>query len=263
MSGMTDRFRALHSHGTFVMPNPWDLGTARFLESLGFSALATTSWGLAASLGRPDQTVTRDEMLTHTTSLVTAISVPLNIDSERCYADDLAGVTETVRLLAEAGAAGCSIEDYNPATRAIDPIELATERVAAAAEGAKRSGLVLTARAENPFYGFRDLDDTIARLCSYRDAGAEVVYAPGLVEVDDIARVVAETGVPVNVLARSNGPSVSRLSELGVRRISTGGALARASFELLNRAARELLDHGTSSYTIGSLTADDYKKAFG
>jgi 2-methylisocitrate lyase-like PEP mutase family enzyme len=263
MSEMTDRFRALHSRGTFVMPNPWDLGTARFLESLGFAALATTSWGLAASLGRPDQTVTRDEMLAHTTALVTAINVPLNIDSERCYADDLAGVTKTVRLLAEAGAAGCSIEDYNPVTRAIDPIDLATERVAAAAEGAKQSGLVLTARAENPFYGFHDLDDTIARLCSYRDAGAEVLYAPGLVEVDDIARVVAETGVPVNVLVRSNGPSVSHLSQLGVRRISTGGALARASFELLNRAARELLDHGTSSYTIGSLTADDYRKAFG
>ncbi len=260
---MPNRFRALHSQGTFVMPNPWDLGTARFLESLGFSALATTSWGLAASLGRLDQTVTRDEMLAHTAALVTTINVPLNVDSERCYADDLAGVTKTVRLLAEAGAAGCSIEDYNPVSRAIDPIDLATERVAAAAEGAKQSGLVLTARAENPFYGFHDLDDTIARLCSYRDAGAEVLYAPGLVEVDDIARVVADTGVPVNVLARSNGPSVKRLADLGVRRVSTGGAIARASFELLNRAARELLDEGTSSYTIGSLTPDDYKKAFG
>lgn len=263
MSEMTDRFRALHSDGTFVMPNPWDLGTARFLESLGFSALATTSWGFAASLGRPDQTVTRDEMVAHTAALVAAIKVPLNIDSERCYAEDVAGVTKTVRLLGEAGAAGCSIEDYNPATRAIDPIDLATERVAAAAEGAKESGLVLTARAENPFYGFHDLDDTIARLCSYRDAGAEVMYAPGLVDPDQIARVVAETGVPVNVLARSNGPTVQRLGELGVRRISTGGAIARASFELLNRAARELLDQGTSTYTVGTLTADDYKKAFG
>lgn len=263
MSEMTDRFRALHSDGTFVMPNPWDLGTARFLESLGFSALATTSWGFAASLGRPDQTVTRDEMVAHTAALVAAIKVPLNIDSERCYAEDLAGVTKTVRLLGEAGAAGCSIEDYNPVTRAIDPIDLATERVAAAAEGAKESGLVLTARAENPFYGVHDLDDTIARLCSYRDAGAEVMYAPGLVDADQIARVVAETGAPVNVLARSNGPSVQRLGELGVRRISTGGAIARASFELLNKAARELLDQGTSTYTVGTLTADDYKKAFG
>lgn len=262
MSDLADRFRALHSHGTFVMPNPWDLGTARFLESLGFSALATTSWGFAASLGRPDQTVTRDELLAHTEALVAAITVPLNVDSERCFADDLPGITETVRLLADAGAAGCSIEDYDPVTRAIDPIEMATERVAAAAEGARRSGLVLTARAENHFYGIHDLDATIARLCSYRDAGAEVLYAPGLVEAGDIARVVTETGVPVNVLARSNGPSVSRLSELGVRRISTGGALARASFELLNRAARELLDQGTSSYTIGALTADDYKRAF-
>jgi 2-methylisocitrate lyase-like PEP mutase family enzyme len=260
---MTDKFRELHSQGTFLMPNPWDLGTARFLESLGFSALATTSWGFAASLGRPDQTVTRDEMLAHTEALVGAISVPLNIDSERCYAEDLAGITETVRLLGDAGAAGCSIEDFDPATRTIDPIEVATERVAAAAEGAKKSGLVLTARAENPFYGFHDLDDTIARLCSYRDAGADVMYAPGLIDPDQIARVVAQTGAPVNVLARSNGPSVNRLSELGVRRISTGGAIARASFELLNRAARELLDQGTSSYTVGSLTAEDYKRAFG
>jgi 2-methylisocitrate lyase-like PEP mutase family enzyme len=260
---MTDKFRALHSQGTFVMPNPWDLGTARFLESLGFSALATTSWGFAASLGRLDQTVTRDEMLAHTAALVGVINVPLNVDSERCYAEDLAGVTKTVRLLGDAGAAGCSIEDYNPVTKSIDPIGLATERVAAAAEGAKAGGLVLTARAENPFYGFHDLDDTIARLCSYRDAGADVMYAPGLVEVDAIARVVAETGVAVNVLARSNGPTVKHLSELGVRRISTGGAIARASFELLNRAARELLDEGTSTYTIGTLTADDYSKAFG
>ena len=263
MSEMTDRFRNLHQTGTFLMPNPWDLGSARFLESLGFSALATTSWGLAASLGRRDQTVTRDEMLAHTEALTSVIAVPLNVDSERCYSDDLAGITETVRLLGAAGASGCSIEDYDPATKAIDPIELATERVAAAAEGARSSGLVLTARAENPFYGFNDLDDTIARLCSYRDAGAEVAYAPGLVDEADIARVVNETGIPVNVLARSNGPSVHALSELGVRRISTGGAIARASFELLNRAARELLDQGTSSYTIGSLTADDYKRAFG
>ena len=141
MSEMTDRFRELHTSGTFLMPNPWDLGTARFLESLGFSALATTSWGLAAALGRLDQTVTRDEMLAHTEALVGAIDVPLNIDSERCYSEDLAGITETVRLLGDAGAAGCSIEDYDPATKTIDPIEKATERVAAAAEGARKSGL--------------------------------------------------------------------------------------------------------------------------
>ena len=263
MSEMTDRFRELHASGTFLMPNPWDLGTARFLESLGFSALATTSWGLAAALGRLDQTVTRDEILAHTEALVATITVPLNIDSERCYSENLAGITETVRLLGDAGAAGCSIEDYDPATKTIDPIEKATERVAAAAEGARVSGLMLTARAENVFYGLGDIDDTIARLCAYRDAGAEVVYAPGLVDRGEIARVVNETGVPVNVLARSNGPSVAELSELGVRRISTGGAIARASFELLNRAARELLDQGTSTYTVGTMTAEDYKRAFG
>ena len=262
MSEMIERFQALHESGTFVMPNPWDLGTARFLESLGVPALATTSWGFAASLGRLDQTVTRDEMLAHTEALVGAINVPLNIDSERCYAEDLAGVTETVRLLADAGASGCSIEDYDPATKSIDPIEKATERVAAAAEGARRSGLVLTARAESYFYGIHDLDDIVARLCSYRDAGAAVVYVPGLVEKDHIAWVVAETGLPVNVLGRPNGPSVAELAELGVRRVSTGGALARASFEVLNRAARELIDQGTSTYSTGVLTADDYRKAF-
>ena len=117
MSEMTDRFRALHETGTFLMPNPWDLGSARFLESLGFDALATTSWGLAASLGRRDQTVTRDEMLAHTEALTSVIAVPLNVDSERCYSDDLAGITETVRLLGAAGASGCSIEDYDPATK--------------------------------------------------------------------------------------------------------------------------------------------------
>ncbi len=133
-------------------------------------------------------------MLAHTEALVGVISVPLNIDSERCYSEDLAGITETVRLLGDAGAAGCSIEDYDPATKSIDPIEKATERVAAAAEGARMSGLVLTARAENVFYSGGDIDDTIARLCSYRDAGAEVVYAPGLVDAGEIARVVTETG---------------------------------------------------------------------
>ena len=260
---MIARFRSLHERGTFVMPNPWDVGSARFLEVLGFPALATTSWGFAASLGRRDQTVTRDMLLAHTEALVAAIKVPLNVDSERCYADDLPGVGETVRLLAAAGAAGCSIEDYDPATRTIDPVEKATERVAAAAQQADESGLLLTARAENHFYGHDNLDDTISRLCSYRDAGAGVLYAPGLVRSEDIARVVSETGMPVNVLARPNGPSVSELSELGVRRISTGGALARASFEVLNRAARELLDEGTSSYAVGSLTADDFKTAFG
>jgi 2-methylisocitrate lyase-like PEP mutase family enzyme len=202
-------------------------------------------------------------MLAHTAALTGVINVPLNVDTERCYAEDLAGVTKTVRLLGDAGAAGCSIEDYDPVTKTIDPIGLATERVAAAAEGAKASGLLLTARAENPFYGYDDLDDTIARLCAYRDAGADVMYAPGLTNPDHIARVVAETGAPVNVLARSNGPTVNSLGELGVRRISTGGAIARASFELLHKAARELLDQGTSTYTVGTLTADDYKKAFG
>lgn len=261
MSDAINQFRALHTEGIFVMPNPWDIGTARFLESLGFPALATTSSGLAASLGRPDQTLTRDELLTHTEALVNAIGVPLNVDAERCYADDPAGVSNTVRLVADTGAAGCSIEDYDPATGRIDPIEVATERVAAAAQAARSHGLVLTARAENHLYGLHTLDDTITRLCSYRDAGADVVYAPGLDHIDDIARVVAETGSAANVLAGPTAPSIPELGKVGVRRVSTGGALARASFGALHRAARELLDRGTSSYATEAISDPDLEGA--
>ena len=252
MSEMTDRFRALHSQrhlrdaqslGSRNRPVP---GIARdsppWRRRVG-------DWPPASAASTRPSPGTRcwpTPRLWSAPSTCRSTSTPSGATPRT-----LPGVTETVRLLGDAGAAGCSIEDYDPATKSIDPIEKATERVAAAAEGAQESGLVLTARAENPFYGFDDLDDTIARLCSYRDAGAEVVYAPGLVDADEIARVVTETGVPVNVLGRSNGPSVNALAELGVRRISTGGAIARASFELLNRAARELLDQGTSTYSVG------------
>ena len=173
------RFRALHREGLFVMPNAWDIGSARLLASLGFEAIATTSSGHAASLGRADQDVSRDELLGHVEALVGAVDVPVSVDAERCFADDPAGVAKTVELLAEAGAAGCSIEDYDPATGSIDAIDVATERVAAAVEAARNHGLVLTARAENHLYGIDDLADTIERLVAYRDAGADVLYAPG------------------------------------------------------------------------------------
>ncbi len=258
----TGRFRALHGDGIFVMPNPWDVGSARFLASLGFPALATTSSGHAATLGRPDQSVTRDELLAHAEALVTAVDVPINVDAERCFADDANGVAETVRLIANTSAAGCSIEDYDPATGRIDPTDRATERVAAAAQAARQTGLVLTARAENHLYGIDDLDDTISRLSAYRDAGADVVYAPGLIDLDDIARVVQEVRIPVNVLARPDAPSVSELASVGVRRVSTGGALTRAAFDTLKRAARELLDHGTSSYATNAITEAELTAAF-
>jgi 2-methylisocitrate lyase-like PEP mutase family enzyme len=245
------RFRALHEREQlFVMPNPWDVGSARLLASCGFEALATTSAGYAWSLGKLDQQVSRDELMAHVASLAQATSLPINVDSERCFPEAAGGIDETVALLARAGAAGFSIEDYDPATGRIDPIELAAERVALAAEAAHRlpDPLVLTGRAENHFRGIDDLDDTIARLIAYRDAGADVVYAPGLSSLDQIAAVVTAVGVPVNVLALPNGPTVAELASVGVRRVSTGGALARASYGALMAGAAELLDEGTSRY---------------
>lgn len=253
-SGRRDRFRALHGAGLFVMPNPWDAGSARLLASLGFPALATTSSGHAASLGRADHGVGRDEMLRLVVAVASSVSVPVNVDSERCFADDPAGVAETVELIAEAGAAGCSIEDFDPARAAIDPLDVAVDRVAAAAQAAARHGLVLTARAENHLHGVDDLDDTINRLCAYRDAGAEVVYAPGLTSADDIRRVVEAVGVPVNVLALRDGPPVAELATLGVRRVSTGGALARVAYGSTLAAATQLRDSGTSVYLDGVAT---------
>lgn len=257
-----ERFRALHADGLFLMPNPWDVGSARLLEALGFPALATTSSGHAWSMGRLDQHVARDELLAHAGALASAVDVPLNVDAERCFGDDPDGVADTVRRIADTGAAGCSIEDYDPVTGRIDPIDVAVERVAAAAEAARESGLVLTARAENHIYGVDDIDDTITRLCAYRDAGAEVVYAPWLTDPDAIARVVREVGVAVNVLAVPAGPPVPALVSLGVRRVSTGGTLARAAYGTLVRGARELLDSGTTGYATGSVDADVVQAAF-
>lgn len=262
-TGRRKRFRQLHERGMFVMPNPWDIGSARLLASMGFPALATTSLGHAAALGKIDQSVTRDELLSHVATIVAAVDLPLNVDAERGFADDPAGVAETVSLVAEAGAAGCSIEDYDPAMGRIDPIEVAAERVAAAADAAHRHGMLLTGRAENALYGIDDIDDTLARLRAYRDAGADVVYAPRLIDPEQIRRVVQETDAPVNVLAMRHGPSIPELAELGVRRVSTGGPLARAAYGALRRAAEELLGPGTSTYQDVALTSDDLDRAFG
>ncbi|MGL5852526.1 MAG: isocitrate lyase/PEP mutase family protein, partial [Phycicoccus sp.] len=244
------RFRELHQGpDPFVMPNPWDAGSARLLASAGFEALATTSAGFAWSLGRHDQQVTRAELVTHTAALAAATELPLNVDAERCFADDLPGIARTVRELADVGAAGLSIEDYDPATGAIDELPTAAARVRAAVEAAHSAGggpLVVTARAENHLYGVRDLDDTIARLVAYRDAGADVVYAPGLVDLEDIAAVVRAVDAPVNVLALPDGPSVPELAATGARRVSTGAALAAAAYAALMAGARELLGPGTS-----------------
>jgi 2-methylisocitrate lyase-like PEP mutase family enzyme len=258
---LRERFRALHSEGLFVMPNAWDIGSARVLASVGFQAIATTSSGHAASLGRADQNVTRDELLDHVAALAGAVKLPLSVDAERCFGDDPDGVAETVELIADAGAAGCSIEDYDPATDSIDDLDVAIERVAAASDAARGNGMVLTARAENHLHGIDDLDDTIERLRAYRAAGAECVYAPGLVDRGQIERLVKSVDAPVNVLAMRAGPSVPELAALGVRRVSTGGHLARTAYGALIAAARELQTAGTFGYLDSALTTSDLESA--
>ena len=247
-----ERFRALHARSElFLMPNPWDVGSARLLASLGFEALATTSEGCAWSIGKLDQQVSRDELVAHVAGITAATDLPLNVDSERCYPDDPGGIAETVDLLAEAGAAGFSIEDYDPAS-GIEPLEAAAAKVAVAARAAhdRPDPLVLTGRAENHIRGVDDLDDTIARLIAYRDAGADALYAPGLVDLDRIAAVVEAVGAPVNVLALANGPSIAELASVGVRRVSTGSQLAGAAYNALMAGARELQSEGTSRYAV-------------
>jgi 2-methylisocitrate lyase-like PEP mutase family enzyme len=260
------RFRAFHRREQLlVMPNPWDAGSARLLEAAGFEALATTSAGFAWSQGKLDGTVSREELVGHVATLAAATRVPLNVDSERCYPDEPGGVAETVRLLAEAGAAGCSVEDYNPALDAMDEIDVAAARVAEAAAAARESSepLVITGRAENHIHGVDDLEDTIARLMAYRDAGAEVVYAPGLTDLEQIAAVVEALGVPVNVLALPSAPALGELEAAGVRRVSTGSLLTGAAYGALLAGAKELRELGTSLYAEGRVPHDTLLQAFG
>jgi 2-methylisocitrate lyase-like PEP mutase family enzyme len=260
------RFAELHARdGIFVMPNPWDAGSAKLLAGCGAEALATTSAGYAWTLGRLDGRVARDELVAHVAQVAAATPLPLNVDSERCFPDDEGGVALTVRLLGEAGAAGCSIEDWNPADGRIEDVGLATERVAEAAEAARAFDppLVLTGRCENHLHGVDDLDDTIARLVAYRDAGADCLYAPWLSSADQIAAVVDAVAMPVNVLATPATPPVPELARLGVRRVSTGSLLASAAYGALLAGARELLAEGTSTYTRGSMTQAEREAAFG
>jgi 2-methylisocitrate lyase-like PEP mutase family enzyme len=252
MTDLAERFLSLHkTDRPLLMPNPWDRGSAKLLESLGFEALATTSSGFAATLGRLDGRVTREEALTHAADVVDAVEVPVSADLENCFADDPAGVGETVRLALDAGLAGCSVEDYSgPESDTIYDAGLAAERVAAAAEAA-HSGprkLVLTARAENHIHGRDDLADTIARLQSYQDAGADVLFAPGLRDLDTIRELVSSVDLPVNVLALPGMPSVAELAEAGASRISVGGAFAFAAYGAAAAAGRELLESGTYGY---------------
>ena len=249
---LADRFLALH-HGDspLLIPNPWDVGSAKLLESLGFHALATTSSGHAATLGKLDGAVTRAEALDHARVMSAAVDIPISADLEHGYADDPAGVAETVRLATETGLAGCSIEDSTG--NRDDPIydvALAEERIAAASEAAHGgpTRLVVTARAENHLYGRTDLADTINRLQRFGNAGADVLYAPGLSSIGDIRAIVSSVDKPVNVIARPGAPTVAELADAGVARISVGGAFAWVALAAVVDAARELLDHGTYGF---------------
>jgi 2-methylisocitrate lyase-like PEP mutase family enzyme len=233
------------------MPNPWDAGSARLLDSLGFEALATTSSGFAATLGRLDGSVSREEALAHAASIVQATDRPVSADLENCFADDPAGVATTVRLALDTGLAGCSVEDFTRRREApIYDAGLAAERVAAATEAAHAGPVhfVVTARAENHLHGRPDLADTIARLQAYQEAGADVLFAPGLSDLEDVRQVVASVDRPVNVLPWLGGPTVAQLGEVGVRRISVGGAFAFAALGSVVDAARELRDQGTYGF---------------
>jgi len=258
------RFLELHRPGNpLLLPNPWDQGSARLLTSLGFHALATTSSGFAATLGRLDGSVTRDEALSHAAAVVTATDLPVSADLENCFADEPAGVARTVALAVDVGLAGCSIEDSTGEES--DPIYRtgpAAERVAAAVEAAHAGPvhLVLTARAENYLHGRPDLADTIARLQAYQAAGADVLYAPGLTSLADIRQVVTAVDRPVNVLAVAGAPSVAELAEAGVSRVSVGGSFAFAAFGALVDAATELRDKGTYGYLAGSAAGRDAVK---
>jgi len=259
---LRDRFRSLHDN-MFVMPNPWDVGSARILEALGYRALATTSSGMAAAMGRQDQQTTLGELEAHVASITAAVSIPLNVDAEFCFSRSAQGVAETVDRLAAAGASGISIEDYDPVEQAILDPETATERVAIAVNSARQYGVTLTARSENHLYGVDDLDDTIARLVAYKQAGADVLYAPGIVRPTQIVQVVEACERPVNVLALPGCPSIRDLDALGVRRVSTGGALAWAAYGALARAGRSLFGEGTYGYLDEAIGSADREAAFG
>jgi 2-methylisocitrate lyase-like PEP mutase family enzyme len=250
------RFLDLHRPGhPLLLPNPWDQGSARLLASLGFEALATTSSGYAATLGRLDGSVSREEALGHAAAVVAATELPVSADLENCFADDPAGVARTVALAVDLGLAGCSIEDFTGGeTEPIYGIGEAAERVKAAAKAAHAGPvrLVLTARAENYLHGRPDLADTITRLQAYQAAGADVLYAPGLTSLADIRQVVTAVDRPVNVLAVSGAPSVGELAEAGVSRVSVGGSFAFAAFGALAGAATELRDKGTYGYLASS-----------
>lgn len=257
-----------HAPRAFIIPNPWDIGTAKLLAGMGFQALATTSAGYAYTRGLPDYQVGRDQMLAHVAELAAATDLPVSADMENGYADTLEGIAETYRLTAQAGAVGASIEDATG--RPDDPIyELAeaVDRVTAAVETVRTLPypFMLTARAENHLHGRTDLKDTIRRLQAYQEAGADVLYAPGLRTREDILAVVRSVDRPVNVLMGSPGMhfTLDELSDMGVKRISVGSALSRAAFGAFLRAGREMAEHGTFTFGEEAVSYADMARLFG
>jgi 2-methylisocitrate lyase-like PEP mutase family enzyme len=264
------QFRALHERpGLFVMPNPWDAGTAKLFASLGFEALATTSFGLANALGRIDGTlaVSRAELIRNCQEIASATDLPVNADLENGYADDPGKAAEIIRMAAEAGVVGGSIEDAtgNDAKPIYD-FNLAVERVAAAAEVARALPFpfTFTARAENFLHGRRDLDDTVKRLQAFAKAGADVLYAPGLRDLATIKQVVAAVPKPLNVVMSAADPDITtqQLAEAGVKRISVGGTLSRLAFAAVRDAALAMRDQGSYRWVREAMPAKDLKAVF-
>lgn len=261
-------FRALHAQdGAFIIPNPWDVGTARLLAALGFEALATTSAGYAFSVGQRDNTVGRDEMIAHVAAIASATDLPVSADLENGFGDDPETVAQTIRLAAAAGLVGGSIEDAS--NRPDDPIyahDIAVERMRAASEASRALAFpfTLTGRAENYLHGRPDLKDTIKRLQAYQDAGADVLFAPGLTSKEDIAAVVSSVDRPVNVVMGLQGVqlSLAELAAIGVKRVSVGSALSRAALGAFLRAAREMREHGTFDFANDAVSYRDISAMF-
>jgi len=245
------RFRALHASGIFVIANAWDAGSARVLAGLGFEAIATSSGAMANTLGRIDGQVTRDEAIEHGRTLVDAVEVPVAADLENGFGEKPEDAALTIRRAIAVGLAGGSIEDFSgDEAKAIYPVSLAAERVQAAADAARTSGFVLTARAENFLHGRADLDDTILRLQAFEKAGADVLFAPGLPSIEAVRTVCTAVSKPVNFMVAIRGKSFSmaELADAGVRRVSVAGSLYRAAMGGLLGAAREIRETGTFTY---------------
>ena len=256
----TAEFHRLHSSGCFVMPNPWDAGSARALEQLGFKALATTSAGLAWTLGRSDTQVPRDLVLAHLRLIAGAVSVPVNADFERGYAVDPAGVAANVKMAADTGIAGLSIEDSSgDEAEPLFDFDLSVERVAAARRAIDESGtgILLTGRSEGFVVGRPDIDETIRRLRAYAEAGADCLYAPRIDKLEHVSAIVsAVSPKPVNLLINAPFTTVAEAAQLGVRRISVGGTLARTAWDGFLKAATEIADAGTFSRFEGLPNVD-------